>query len=165
MQHRNTDADLHVLQDMKMRKTVILIGVGICLLALVIYPCARNAWDRHCLDVKACCLGTIYRSIVDKVVEAEALGQEYSWPQSLSDVLDEKAKAELKQNGIDWMQIQYYPISDDSPDSSVFMSLESGEYIIKLMKGGALFRGRKKYAEQSAPPNPHSPSAQGAGGR
>jgi len=28
------------------------------------------------------------------------------------------------------------------------MSLESGEYIILLKKGGALFRGRKKYAER-----------------
>jgi hypothetical protein len=151
---------------MKKRKTAILIGVGICLLALVMYPCARNAWDMHCLDVKAHCLGTIYRSIVDKVVEAEPLGQKYSWPQTLSEVLDEKAKVELMKSGVDWRRIQYSPVSDESPDTNVVvMSLESGEHIILIKKGGALFRGRKKHAEQSAPPNPHSPSAQGAGGR
>lgn len=139
--------------------------IGACLLALALYPGLRNAWDMHCLDAKARCLRDIYVSLLDANTEAESKGQKYSWPQTLSGILDETAIAKLKQNGIDWRQIQYYPISDDSPDSSVVMSLESGEYIIKLMKGGALFRGRKKYAEQSIPPNPHSPSAQGADGR
>ena len=133
---------------MKKRKTAILIGAGVCLLALVMYFCARNAWDMHCLDVKARCLGTIYRSIVIKAVEAEPLGQKYSWPQTLSEILDEKTKADLKRSGVDWRQIQYNPVSDDSPDTSIVMSLESGEYIILLKKGGALFRGRKKYAER-----------------
>ncbi len=133
---------------MKKRTTAILIGIGICLLSLMMYPCARNAWDIHCLDVKARCLGTIYRFIVDKAVEAEPLGQENSWPQSLSEVLDEKAKAELMKNGVDWRRIQYNPVSDESPDTNVVMALESGEHVILIKKGGALFRGRKNHAER-----------------
>lgn len=98
---------------MKKESTALLIGVGTCLLVLVMFPHLRNAWEMHCLDAKARCLGSIYRSIVDKAVEAGPLGQEYSWPQTLSEVLDEKAKADLMKNGVDWRQIQYTPVSDD----------------------------------------------------
>jgi hypothetical protein len=90
-------AELFVLQEMKKRKTALLIGVGICLLALVMYPFARNAWNMHCLDVKARCHGTIYRSIVNKAVEAEPLGQKYSWPQTLSEMLDKKGKSGIEE--------------------------------------------------------------------
>ena len=150
---------------MKMRKTAILIGVGICLLALVIYPCARNAWDMYSLDAKGRCLGTIYRAITEKAVEAETLGHGFSMPRTLSEILDEKTKTELKKSGVDWRQIQYYPLTDEAPDTNAVLSLESGKYIITVRKGGAIFRSRKIHAEQSIPPNPHSPSAQGAGSR
>jgi len=133
---------------MKKRKTAILIAVGTCLLALVMYPVLRNAWDMHCLDAKGRCLGTIYRAMTEKALEAEALGHGFSSPRTLAEILDEKTETELKKNGVDWRQIQYNPVSDDSPDTTIVMSLESGEYIILLKKGGALLRGRKKYAKR-----------------
>lgn len=148
---------------MKKGKKVLLIGA--CLLALVLYPGLRNAWDMHRLDAQARCLRDIFVSLGDANTETEAKGQKYSWPQTLSGILDEKAKAELKRKGIDWTQIQYYPLTDEAPDTNAILSLESGEYIITIKKGGAIFRGRKNYAEQGASLNSHSPSAQEGDGR
>ena len=86
--------------------------------------------------------------MTEKALEAEALGHGFSSPRTLAEILDEKTETELKKNGVDWRQIQYNPVSDDSPDTTIVMSLESGEYIILLKKGGALLRGRKKYAKR-----------------
>ena len=137
---------------MKKGKITILIGVGTCLLALVMYPVLRNAWDMHCLDAKGRCLGTIYRAMTEKALEAEALGHGFSSPRTLSEILDEKTETELKKNGVDWRQIQYYPLADDAPDTNTILSLESGKYIITVRKGGAVFRSRRKLAEQGGLP-------------
>ena len=107
----------------------------------------------HRLDVKGRCLRNIFVSLSKANTEAEAKGQKYSWPQTLSGILDEKAKAELKRKGIDWRQIRYYPLADDAPDTNAILSLESGKYIITVRKGGAIFRGQKKHAEQGGLPN------------
>ncbi len=129
---------------MNKRKTVILVGA--CLLALVLYPIIRNTWEMRRLDAKARCLRDIFVALTGARIEAEAQGQKYSPPQTLAEILDEKAKAELKRKGIDWTQIQYYPLSDDMSDTCAILSLESGEYLIAIRKGGAIFRGPKKYA-------------------
>lgn len=107
----------------------------------------------YSLDAKGRCLGTIYRAITEKAVEAETLGHGFSMPRTLSEILDEKTKTELKKSGVDWRQIQYYPLTDEAPDTNAVLSLESGKYIITVRKGGAVFRSRRKLAEQGGLPN------------
>ena len=91
--------------------------------------------------------------MTEKALEAEALGHGFSSPRTLSEILDEKTETELKKNGVDWRQIQYYPLADDAPDTNTILSLESGKYIITVRKGGAVFRSRRKLAEQGGLPN------------
>jgi len=133
------------------RKTVILIGAG--LLALVLFPIVRSTWERRCLDAKVRGLRDVFLALAEARSEAEAQGQKYSPPQTLAKLLDEDVKAELKRNGIDWTQIQYSPVSDDMSDSCVILSLESGEYLITVRKGGAVFRIPKKHAQQGGLPS------------
>ena len=123
-----------------------MIGIG--LLALVLYPGLRHAWDVHRFHAQARCLRDIYVASAGAIIEAEAKGLKSACPQTLSEILDEKAKAELKRNGIDWRQIQYVPFSDDAPDCVALLTVEVDGYIIVVRKGGAIFRARKEYADR-----------------
>jgi len=137
---------------LRKRNTVLLIGA--CLLALALYPVVRDKWDRHRLTVQMRCLKDVYTTLVDANTKTESKGQALAWPRTLSEVLDETTIVKLKQNGIDWRQIQYHPISDDTSESSVVMSLESGRHIIKITRGGAVFFGRKKHEKANVKPRP-----------
>jgi len=127
-------------------KTRIIVIPIVIFAAVLLFPVVSGQWHKRQLEKRTAYLSEIFRAVVNENTEREPQGKPSV--KSLDEVLDDQIKGRMKRDGVNWRDFRYFPQPDDAPDSTVLFSVTYADYVVEVKKGGAVFRSRKKYAEQ-----------------
>ena len=127
-------------------KTRIIVIPSMIIAAVLLFPIVSDQWLKRQMEKRTAYLSEIFRAVVNENTEREPQNKPHV--KSLDEVLDDQTKERMKRDGIDWRDIRYFPQPDDAPDSNILFSVTYADYVVEVKKGGAVFRSRKKYAEQ-----------------